>query len=131
LSISGLESYQGGLTTSMRYMIVTLPFFCILLPDIRAVAYKKMFLLLAALSAANMFVLAATSTMYGSDYPLSQSAYPDFWRGQVAFSPLLAQLGVRGAVPALAIAAVFALALGFLFRATLMDRRLVSEPVRP
>lgn len=131
LSISGLESYQGGLTTSMRYMIVTLPFFCILLPDIRAFAYKKMFLLLVAVSAANMFVLAATSTMYGADYPLSQSAYPDVWRGQVAFNPLLTQLGVRGAVPALAIAAVYAWALGCLVRGVLVDRRPAPEPVRP
>ena len=98
----------------MRYMIIALPFFCLLLPEIRSIRVPgSMFLLLFAVSAANMFVLAATSTMYGSDYPLSQSAYPDFWRGQVAFNPLLARIGVRGIVPALAIAAMCVLALGF------------------
>jgi hypothetical protein len=130
LSMAALDSYQGGLTTSMRYMIIALPFFCILLPDIRAFAFRRLFLLLFAVSAANMFVLAATSTMYGGDYPLSQSAYPDFWRGQVAFNPLLAQLGVRGVVPAVAVAAILMLVLGLLFRILLMDRRLSSEPVR-
>ena len=97
LSIAALDFYQGGSTTSMRYMIIALPFFCVLLPDFRAFAYRKTFLLLFAVSAANMFVLAATSTMYGSEFPLSESAYPDFWRGEVAFNPLLARLGVAGA----------------------------------
>ena len=130
LSMAALDSYLGGLTTSMRYMIIALPGFCILLPDIRGFAFRSLFLLLFAVSAANMFVLAATSTMYGSDYPLSQSAYPDFWRGQVAFNPVLAELGVRGVVPALAVAVIFALALGLVFRSVLMDRRLIAEPVR-
>ena len=125
LSISALESYQGGLTTSMRYLIVALPFFCILLPDIRAFAFKKTLLLLFAVSGVNMFVLAATSTMYGGDYPLSQSAYPDFWRGQVAFNPLLAGIGVRGVLPAVAVAVIFAVALGFLFRVVLAKPRKV------
>ena len=123
LSISALESYQGGLTTSMRYLIVALPFFCILLPDIGAFAFKKTLLLLFAVSGVNMFVLAATSTMYGGDYPLSQSAYPDFWRGQVAFNPLLAGIGVRGVLPAVAVAVIFAVALGFLFRGVLTKPR--------
>src|SRR5438045_7654673 len=57
LSISAMAGYQGGRTTSMRYMIVALPFFCMLLPDIRTVAYRRLFLLLFALSAANCFVL--------------------------------------------------------------------------
>jgi hypothetical protein len=123
LSISALESYQGGLTTSMRYLIVALPFFCILLPDIRAFSFRKTFLLLFAVSGVNMFVLAATSTMYGGGYPLSQSAYPDFWRGQVAFSPLLAGIGVRGVLPAIAVAVIFAAALGLLFRVVLTKPR--------
>ena len=62
----------GGATTSMRYMIVTLPFFCILLPDLRAFTWRNTFLLLFAVSAANAFVLAATSTMYASYSPLSR-----------------------------------------------------------
>jgi hypothetical protein len=123
LSISAMDAYRGGVTTSMRYMIVALPFFCILLPDLRAFAYRRTFLLLFAVSAANMFVLAATSTMYASEFPLSQFAYPDFWRGRIAFNPLLARIGVRGAVPAFAIAATGAFALGSLLRTALMSRR--------
>jgi hypothetical protein len=129
LSVSSLVYYQGGLTTSMRYLIIALPFFCILLPDIRAFAYRKTFLLLFVVSAANTFVLAATSTMFGSDFPLSECAYPEFWRGKVAFSPLLVRLGVRGVVPAYAVAAVYAIGLGWLLRNVLMSRRCGPEGV--
>jgi hypothetical protein len=101
-------------------MIIALPFFCMLLPDMRAFAYKKVFLVFFAVSAANCFVLAATSTMYDSEFPLSEFAYPDFWRGNVAFNPLFARMGVRGIVPAFVIAAVYAGALDWLLRATLM-----------
>jgi len=128
LSIAGLDFYQGGLTTSMRYMIIALPFFCVLLPDFRAFAYRKTFLLLFAVTAANMFVLAATSTMYGSESPLSEAAYPDFWRGVVAFNPILARLGVAGTVPAFTVAVAYVLALGWLLRTVLMSRRLPEIP---
>ncbi len=123
LSISAMGPFQGGRTTSMRYMIVALPFFCMLLPDVRTFAWRRLFLVLFAVSAANCFVLAATSTMYESEYPLSQFAYPDFWHGNVAFNPLLARLGVRGIVPAFAVAAVYAGALDWLLRSVLMGRR--------
>ena len=128
LSIAALDFYQGGLTTSMRYLIVALPFFCVLLPDFRAFAYRKTFLLLFAVTAANMFVLAATSTMYGSEHPLSEAAYPDFWRGAVAFNPLLARLGVAGVIPAFTVAVAYVLALGWLLRSVLMSRRLPEIP---
>jgi hypothetical protein len=128
LSIAGLDFYQGGLTTSMRYMIIALPFFCVLLPDFRAFAYRKTFLLLFAVTAANMFVLAATSTMYGSESPLSEAAYPDFWKGAVAFNPILARLGVAGALPAFTVAAAYVLALGWVLRTVLMSRRVPEIP---
>jgi len=114
LSISSLVVYQGGQTTSMRYMIIALPFFCILLPDLRTFAYRKTFLVLFAVSAANMFVISATSSMFLSEYPLSLFAYPNFWHGQLGLNPLLALAGVGGSVHALAIAAVYAAMLGSL-----------------
>jgi hypothetical protein len=125
LSISTMDGFQGGTTTSMRYMIVTLPFFCILLPDLPAFGYRRTFILFFAVSAANAFVLAATSTMYASYSPLSEFAYPDFWRGNVAFNPLLARIGVRGTVPAFALAARYAVALGWLLT------RVLTNPRRP
>jgi hypothetical protein len=114
LSISSLVVYQGGQTTSMRYMIIALPFFCILLPDLRTFAYRKTFLVLFAVSAANMFVISATSSMFLSEYPLSVFAYPNFWHGQLGLNPLLALAGVGGPVHALAMAAVYAAVLGSL-----------------
>jgi hypothetical protein len=129
LSISTMDGFQGGTTTSMRYMIVTLPFFCILLPELRAFGYRRTFLLLFAVSAANAFVLAATSTMYESYSPLSEFAYPDFWKGNVAFNPLLARIGVRGAVPTFALAAIWALALGWLLTSVLTSPRRSPEGV--
>jgi hypothetical protein len=95
-------------------MIIALPFFCILLPDLRTFAYRKTFLVLFAVSAANMFVIAATTSMFLSEYPLSQFAYPNFWHGQLGLSPLVALAGVDGSVHALAIAAVYAAVLGSL-----------------
>jgi hypothetical protein len=60
--------------------------------------------------------------MYESEFPLSQFAYPDFWQGNVAFNPLLAWMGVRGVVPAFALAAIYAGALDWLLRSVLMGR---------
>ena len=114
LSISSLVAYQGGQTTSMRYMIIALPFFCILLPDLRTFAYRKTFLVLFAVSAANMFVIAATTSMFLSEYPLSRFAYPNFWHGQLGLNPLLGMAGVGGSVHAFVMAAVYASVLGSL-----------------
>jgi hypothetical protein len=121
LAITAMGGYQGGRTTSMRYMIVALPFFCMLMPDIDAVGYRRVFLVLFAVSAANCFVLAATSTMYDSEFPLSEFAYRDFWQGNVAFNPVLAGFGVRGIVPAFAAGAIYAGALEWLLRTVLRD----------
>jgi hypothetical protein len=118
LSISALDAYDGGVTTSMRYLIVALPFFCMLLPDISTFVFQKIFVLVFAVSAANMFALTATSTMYASFYPLSQFAYPDFLKGRVAFSPLLTGIGIGGAVPSFVAALLYAVALGWLLRRT-------------
>jgi hypothetical protein len=101
-----------------------------LLPDLSAFAYRRTFLLLFAVSAANVFVLAATNTMFGADFPLSEDAYPDFWRGKVSFNPLLARNGVHGALPGFALAVTYAIALGWLFRSVLMSRRRSPEGVR-
>ena len=131
LSISAMDGWHGGVTTSMRYMIIALPFFCMLLPDLRAFAYRKLFLLLFALSATNMFVLAATSTMYYSEFPLSDLAYPDFWKGTVAFNPVLARIGTRGAVPAFAMAVTCAFMVGWLLRRLLVSGRKRPETVGP
>jgi len=122
LSISALDTFQGGRTTSMRYMIIALPFFCMLLPDIGTFRYRRVFFLLFAVSAANCFILAATSTMYDSEFPLSRFAYPDFWKGNIAFNPLLARMGVRGIVPAFVLAAIYAGTLDWLLRSVLMGR---------
>jgi hypothetical protein len=100
-------------------MIIALPFFCMLLPDLRTFAYRKTFLVLFAVSAANMFVLAATSTMYFSEFPLSAFAYPDFWKGTVAFNPILVSIGVHGAAAGFAVAIPYALVLGWLVRRVL------------
>jgi hypothetical protein len=113
----------------MRYMIIALPFFCVLLPDLRAFAYRKTFLLLFAVSALNVFVLAATSTMFLTEFPLSEFAYPYVWKGGVGFNPLLATMGVGGAVPALSIAATYAFVLGWLLWSGLRSAR-PAEPVR-
>jgi hypothetical protein len=131
LSITAMGGYQGGRTTSMRYMIVALPFFCMLMPDIDTMAHRRVFLVLFALSAANCFVLAGTSTMYDSEFPLSEFAYRDFWQGNVSFNPLLARLGVQGMIPAFAVAAVYAAALEWLLRGVLSggDRGAATSPV--
>ena len=122
-AISAMDAWGGGATTSMRYMIVTLPFFCLLLPDVRTWWALALFLPLFVFSAANMYVLAATSTMHPHDYPLSQAAYPSFLQGHVAINPVLTSLGVDSAVPAIIVTVVYTLALGSLLRRGLSAAR--------
>ena len=130
LSISAMDGWHGGATTSMRYMIVALPFFCALLPDLHEFRYRKAFLLLVTLSAAEMFILAATSTMAFSDHPLSDFAYPVLRKGELAFNPLLAQIGVGGLWVGAAIAAAYAVVLGWLL-AVGLSNRFATEPADP
>ena len=75
------------------------------------------------MSAVNVFVLAATSTMFLTEFPLSEFAYPYFWKGGVGFNPLLATMGVGGAVPAFSVAATYAFALGWLLWSVLRNAR--------
>jgi hypothetical protein len=130
LALSGVAAYQGGQTTSMRYLIIALPFFCILLPDLYTFRYRKTFLLLFAVSAANAFILAATSTMFLTEFPLSEFAYPDFWKGRLGFNPVLNHIGVGGRVPAFSIAAIYASALVWLIWTVMTNRRLGSGGLR-
>lgn len=118
LSVSSMKGWEGGGTTSMRYMIVALPFFCLLLPEIRGVVHRTVFLLLFAVSAVNMFVLAATTTMAGETVSFYSYIYAWFWHGEPAFNPLLGRLGIHGVVPALALGAVFACGVGWVLRST-------------
>jgi hypothetical protein len=130
LSLSAVAAYQGGQTTSMRYLIIALPFFCILLPDLYTFPYRKTFLLLFAVSAANVFILAATSTMFLTEFPLSEFAYPDFFKGRLGFNPALTQSGVGGPTAAFAVAAIYALGLAWLLWSVLTNRRLQSDGLR-
>jgi hypothetical protein len=123
LSVSALSAFEGGVTTSMRYLIVALPFFCILLPDLGTFTWRRSFLVAFVVSAANMFAIAATSTMFESPTPLSQFVYPALLKGQFAFNPILAALGVRGALPGLVVAIAFAMGLAATLRIALrVDR---------
>jgi hypothetical protein len=129
LSVSGLTtSWHGGVSTSLRYMIVALPFFCVLLPDLATFPYRRTFLLLFGTSAANMFVVAATSTIVDGVSPVYEVAYPNFWRGHVAFNPLLAQLGVAGVAAALGVALVYGRGLGLLLPSGLRTRSDAQDP---
>ena len=129
LAISAMDGWYGGATTSMRYTIIALPFFCALLPDLRAFPYRKTFLLLFTISAVEMLALAATSTMGVSNRPLSDFAYSTLRNGALAFNPLLASIGVRGLGPGGAIAVTYAAALGYLLGVALSDRSEVRAAV--
>ena len=122
LSVSSMRGWEGGGTTSMRYMIVALPFFCMLLPEVRGVAHRTVFLLLFAVSAVNMFVLAATTTMSGETSPFYSYMYSWFWYGDPAFNPLLGRLGIHGVVPALALGGAIACGVGWVLRSTLRSQ---------
>ncbi len=116
-SISAMDGWNGGATTSMRYMIVALPFICTLLPDIHAFRYQKLFVLLFAISAAEMFMLAATSTMAFTDHPLTDWVFIILRRGYpLAFNPLLPSIGISGLA---AVAVTYASALGWLLSVAL------------
>jgi hypothetical protein len=61
--------------------------------------------------------------MFLGEFPLSEFAYPFFWQGGVGFNPLLATMGVAGAVPGFSIAATYALVLGWLLWSALRNAR--------
>jgi hypothetical protein len=126
VAVGSMFAWDGGLTTSMRYMIVTLPFFCLLLPEPRSIASRLAFVALFAVSAANMFALSATSTMYPSSHPLSEFAYRDLWHGNAAFNPIFTNIGITGRAPLFAIVLIYGLALTWLVVITL--RRLQPAP---
>lgn len=118
-SISAMDQWSGGATTSMRYMIVALPFMCTLLPDIREFPYRKLFVVLFAISATEMFMLAATSTMAFTDRPLSEFAVPTLRQGYpLAFNPLLPSVGLGGLS---AVAVAYAAALAWLLGVALSN----------
>jgi hypothetical protein len=120
LAVSALTTaWHGGVTTSARYLIVALPFFCLLLPDLTVTPVRGAFVVLLAITAANMFVVAATSTLLVGTSPVYGVAYPQFWHGDVAFNPLLAAAGVKGLGPALFVALMFAAGLTWIVRAGL------------
>jgi hypothetical protein len=123
LSISALDAYDGGVTTSRRYLIIALPSLCMLLPDFRRFGWRPAFVALFAVSAANMFVLAATSTMVGGESPLTESAYPDMLGGRLSLNPWLGmRLGEGGPVVTIVIAAAYAAGLAWLLWTTLTRR---------
>jgi hypothetical protein len=120
LSISALDAYDGGVTTSRRYLIIALPSFCMLLPDFRRFGWRPAFVALFAVSAANMFVLAATSTMFGGESPLTETAYPYVLAGKLSLSPWLgARLGEGGPIITIAIVAAYAAAVSWMLWASL------------
>lgn len=108
------DGWGGGVTSSMRYMIIALPYFCLLLPEPRASGHRAIFVSLFAISAANMFILAATSTMYFAANPLADLARAAISRGEIAFNPLLTSYGVHGGAFAAGIAVIYAVTLVWL-----------------
>jgi len=129
LAIAAMDGWYGGATTSMRYTIVAVPFFCVLLPDLHAFRYRKAFVLLFTISAAAMLALAATSTMGVSGHPLTGFAYSALRNGALAFNPILASVGVRGLWAGGAIAAAYAALLAYLLGVALSDRGVAGAAV--
>jgi hypothetical protein len=89
--------WHGGDSTGARYLIASLPFWCLLLPRVsrlRAGA-RAAFAALAALSCANMLVIAATNPMMPSDIPnpLYGELYPALLRGAPHARPGVWNLG--------------------------------------
>lgn len=126
LSVSSMKGWEGGGTTSMRYMIVALPFLCILLPEIAGTVQRVVFLVLFAVSAVNMFVLAATTTMSGETSLFYSYMYRWFWSLAPAFNPLLSALGIHGFAQALTLGGAFACGVGWLLHSTLRSRPVES-----
>lgn len=107
LSVASMFAWDGGVTTSMRYLIVALPFVCLLLHEPTSRGHRAVLITLFVFSAANMLVLAATSTMYPSSHPLGEFAYHDVWIGKAAFNPIFASAGLSGRAALFLILAIY------------------------
>ena len=87
---SSFNGWHAGATVFFRYLIITSPFMVILLTpliNIKNIILKLLTLLLAMLSALNIFVITSVSTIphFNSSNPLYGLLYPLFFKGELSY----------------------------------------------
>jgi hypothetical protein len=89
--------WHGGDSAGPRYLIASIPFWCLLLPPASALSplSRAAFFAAAALSFANMLVVNATTTMVPSDVPnpLYGELWPALMRGRLESGAQVFTLG--------------------------------------
>jgi hypothetical protein len=89
--------WHGGDSAGPRYMIASIPFWCLLLPPASALSplRRAAFLAAAVFSFANMLVVNATTTMVPSDVPnpLYGELWPALMRGRLGSGAQVFTLG--------------------------------------
>jgi len=79
--------WDAGDTSGPRHLIFSIPFWCLLLPGLSRMGpvERVVFVMTAALAAANMLVVNAVNTMvpFNIRNPLYGHLYPEFFRGHV------------------------------------------------
>ena len=133
VAVSAFQAgWHGGDSAGPRYLIASIPFWCVLLPPASSLSRpaRIAFAALAALSFANMLVIDATTTMIPSDVPnpLYGEMYGALFRGDVGARPQVfnlgsAAFGYEGWLALAPLAAILAAAL-------VMLRRLARAPSR-
>lgn len=89
LVLSSFNGWMGGHSSGARYFIMNLPVLCLLFPDPSKPRFVWAFRVLFAISAFNMFAIAATSSTFAGPNPLYGEAYPSLLWGTIAMSPPL------------------------------------------
>jgi hypothetical protein len=91
LSVLGFyEGWNGGSATGPRFLIPSLPFWCLCLPSFsrQKWAVQCVLVALGVLSFFNMFAIASVSTLApaGLDDPMRSVIYPAFFQGQLSWA---------------------------------------------
>ena len=100
LTISCFNGWHGGWTTGPRYLLYTLPFWCLLLPrPSRSQTMKIAFVLLATWSFLNMTVAVTVDPMvpFLVENPLYGELWPRFLRGELKGAAVVTAPGAPAA----------------------------------
>jgi hypothetical protein len=154
--ISSYANWLGGNATGPRYLIVSLPFWCLLLPALSQLRRpaRVATISIACWSFVNMLVIATVNTMVRAAVlnPLYGELYPRFVRGQFAvqadpfyvFGALTPEearrgvfnlgrlLGIQGAASTLPLLVFLAIAVGLLIKwSATAPEAMKTRPLRP
>ena len=134
------NGWSGGSSVASRHLTPMLPFMIIpIVFGFRSVWFRRVFVVLGAVSVAIMFTIVSTSGLFTftDQNPLMKEAFPDFFGGRIGANwgaTWFASYGVTHAVsliPLLVIVGILAARIGWQYRPASVKRISPDGSVRP